>query len=180
MAATHGAPGAFLATRLARCWGCGSRNHRGRPDSEEQYLTAPSGGGSAALQPVRWPARGHPPSRWLAGCRGPPTRCAPCVGADAALPTLFSRSASQRDCVWQRLAGEACKGYTLAPRWLEAQRVPRSAEKSGTSSTPGGKNDAPKVHRRCRTARPSSPLPLGRSRASCAPAQPTRTWRARA
>ena len=67
MAATHGAPGAFLATRLARCWGCGSRNHRGRPDSEEQYLTAPSGGGSAALQPVRWPARGHPPSRWLAG-----------------------------------------------------------------------------------------------------------------
>ena len=71
------------------------------------------------------------------------------------LPTLFSRSASRRDCVWQRLAGEACKGYTLAPRWLEAQRVPRSAEKSGTSSTPGGKNDAPNswsliVHRSVR------------------------------
>jgi hypothetical protein len=35
------------------------------------------------------------------------------------------------------------------------------------------------AHRRC-TTRPSSPLPLGRSRASCAPAQPARAWRARA
>ena len=40
------------------------------------------------------------------------------------------------------MAGEACKGYTLAPRWLEAQRVPRSAEKSGTSGTSGSRNDA--------------------------------------
>ena len=30
------------------------------------------------------------------------------------------------------------------------------------------------------TTRPSSPLPLGRSRASCSPAQPARAWRARA
>ena len=67
----------------------------------------------------------------------------PSPWAGAALPALFSRSASQRDCAWQRLAGEACKGYTLAPRWLEAQRVPRSAEKSGTSGTSGSKNDAP-------------------------------------
>eukprot|EP01046_Picozoa_sp_COSAG06_P031929 COSAG06_NODE_3150_length_5768_cov_7.694733_8_plen_94_part_00 len=70
MAATHGAPGAFLATRLARCWGCGSRNHRGRPDSEEQYLTAPSGGGSACPA-ARAVASPRPPSialvGWLAG-----------------------------------------------------------------------------------------------------------------
>ena len=51
------------------------------------------------------PSRGYDAPLRATACHGPPTRCAPCVVADAALPTLFSRAASQRDCVWHRLAG---------------------------------------------------------------------------
>ena len=48
------------------------------------------------------PSRGYDAPLRATACHGPPTRCAPCVAADAALPTLFSQSASQRACGGRR------------------------------------------------------------------------------
>ena len=57
---------------------------------------------------------------------GPAARCAPCAGADAALPTLLSQSASQRDCAGLAPTREARAHWELGHRGtLDGPTKPR-------------------------------------------------------